>query len=185
MTQEFYTPTYCANHPDRETSLRCKRCDKPICDKCAVLTPVGYVCKECTRAQQKVFENANWYDYPLAFVIAGVLSYLGSLAAGLMGFFTLFIAPMAGVIIAEAVRWVVRRRRSRLLFRLVAAGALLGSLPRILIMLLGMLLYSSSISEGGVGLWAGVSLYTIIWPLLYTFLVTSTVYYRISGIQIR
>ena len=40
-----------------------------------------------------------------------------------MGFFTIFIAPIAGVIIAEAVRWVIRRRRSRLLFRLAAGAA--------------------------------------------------------------
>jgi hypothetical protein len=185
MTQEFYTPTYCANHPDRETSLRCKRCDKPICDRCAVLTPVGYVCKECTRAQQKVFENANWYDYPLAIIIAAVLAYLGSLAAMVMGFFTFFIAPVVGVIIAEAVRFVVRRRRSRLLFRLVAAATLVGSLPRILLNLISMLALSGFITEGGTSAWAGISLFGLIWPLLYSFLVTSTVYYRISGIQIR
>ncbi|MEN6392186.1 MAG: B-box zinc finger protein, partial [Anaerolineaceae bacterium] len=27
---------YCTNHPQTETSLRCNRCDKPICTKCAV-----------------------------------------------------------------------------------------------------------------------------------------------------
>ena len=32
---------YCANHPTIATSLRCNRCNKPICHKCAVLTPVG------------------------------------------------------------------------------------------------------------------------------------------------
>ena len=32
----------CANHPDRETLLRCNKCGKPICISCAVRTPVGY-----------------------------------------------------------------------------------------------------------------------------------------------
>ncbi len=185
MTQDFYTPTYCANHPDRETSLRCKRCDKPICDRCAVLTPVGYVCRECMKNQQKVFDNAAWYDYPLAMLIAGGISYAGSLAAGLMGFFTFFIAPVVGVIIAEAVRWVVRRRRSRLLFRMVALAVLLGSLPRVLIVLLNLLAVSGMLGEGGGGIRAGGLLFALLWPLVYSFIVTSTVYYRISGIQIR
>jgi len=184
MTQDFYTPTYCANHPDRETSLRCKRCDKPICDRCAVLTPVGYVCRECMKNQQKVFDNAAWYDFPLAMVIAGGISYVGSQAAGLMGFFTFFIAPVVGVIIAEAVRWVVRRRRSRLLFRLVALATLLGSLPRVLIMLLAIIGASGLLGYGGAGFRGGF-LFGLLWPLVYSFLVTSTVYYRISGIQIR
>ena len=37
-------PTYCANHPGVETSLRCNKCGKPICAKCAVRTPTGYRC---------------------------------------------------------------------------------------------------------------------------------------------
>ncbi len=39
----------CANHPERETGLRCNRCGKPICSQCAVQTPVGYRCRECVR----------------------------------------------------------------------------------------------------------------------------------------
>lgn len=185
MTQQFYTPTYCANHPDRETSLRCKRCDKPICDRCAVLTPVGYVCRECMKNQQKVFDNAAWYDYPLAIILAAGISYVGSLAAGLMGFFTFFIAPVVGFLIAEAVRWVVRRRRSRLLFRLVAVAALVGSLPRVLIVVLNLIAISGLLGEGGTGMRAGGALFSLLWPLVYSFLVTSTTYYRISGIQIK
>jgi len=47
---------YCYVHPDRETLLRCNRCERPICQSCAVLTPTGYRCKECVRGQQKIFE---------------------------------------------------------------------------------------------------------------------------------
>ena len=49
-------PFFCANHPDRGTSLRCNRCERPICTECAVLTPVGYRCKNCVKSQQKVFD---------------------------------------------------------------------------------------------------------------------------------
>lgn len=37
----------CTYHPDVKTGLRCSRCGKPICPKCAVRTPVGLRCPEC------------------------------------------------------------------------------------------------------------------------------------------
>ena len=177
MSQETTTNTQlvCYNHPDRETMLRCNRCERPICTACAVLTPTGYRCKECVRGQQKVFDTAQWSDYPLAIVVAGVLSFMGSVAASYLGFFTIFIAPVIGVILAEAVRWVVRRRRARLLFQLATAGAILGALPIPLIALLGVVI------GGG----RGFGLFGLLWPSIYIFLVASTTYYRLSGIQLR
>jgi hypothetical protein len=175
MTQEpKVIQTVCYNHPDRETMLRCNRCDRPICTSCAVLTPTGYRCKECVRGAQKVFETSQWYDYPLAFGVAVTLSFIGSMIASFLGFFTLFIAPVAGVLTAEAVRWVVRRRRSKRLFQIATAGTILGALPLLAIGLLSLL--------GGGG---GYGFFQLLWPGIYTFLVTSTVYYRLSGIQIR
>ena len=38
---------FCYRHPDRETSLRCSRCNKAICVKCARHTTVGYRCPDC------------------------------------------------------------------------------------------------------------------------------------------
>lgn len=179
MSQTNPAPTlYCANHPTRETSLRCNRCEKPICPDCAVLTPIGYRCKDCVHSQQKIFETAQWWDYPLALCIAGGLSFVGSLIVPLVGFFTLFVAPILGVVIAEAVRLVIRQRRSRRLFQLTAAAVVLGSLPLLAIALLS-LVFS--------GLGGGSSLYAIL-PLiyrgLYTVMVTSSAYYRLAGISL-
>lgn len=165
---------FCYNHPDRETMLRCNRCNRPICTQCAVLTPTGYRCKECVRGQLKIFDTAQWIDYPLAFIVAAGLSFAGSWIASFLGLFTIFIAPVAGVILAEAVRWVVRRHRSRLLFQVAVAGAIIGALPQLLVALLPVLL-------GG----GAMSLLSVLWPGIYLFLVTSTFYYRLSGIQIR
>src|SRR4030067_155429 len=92
---------YCVNHPDVETTLRCNRCEKPICAKCAILTPTGYRCKDCVRNQQKSFETAEWYDYLMTFVVEISLSYVGSGLFRFLGFFTLFVAPIAGVIKSE------------------------------------------------------------------------------------
>ena len=181
MTQVFPSPQYCVFHPSVETNLRCNRCERPICTRCAVLTPTGYRCKECVRGQQKTFETAQTIDYPLAIVIALILGFLGSLIASVMGFFTLFIAPVAGVVIAEAVRMVVRRRRSKRLFQLAAVAAAVGSLPLLLQKLLLLLLVSSGSGlGGGVGL-----LLPLVWQGVYTFMITSTVYYRLAGIRMR
>jgi hypothetical protein len=89
---------YCANHPNVETTLRCNKCEKPICAKCAFLTPTGYRCKECIKGQQKIFETAQWLDYPIIFVVVALLAYLGSLIALRLGFFIILLAPIAAVV---------------------------------------------------------------------------------------
>jgi hypothetical protein len=129
------------------------------------------------RGRQKVFETTEWYDYPVAFSIASVLSFLGSLIASNLGFFVIFIAPIAGTIIAEAARYAVRRRRSKRLFQLVTLGALIGSLPILLINLINVFMGFSQAGMGGIGL-----LYGLLWPGLYAVTVTTTVYYRLGGL---
>ena len=172
MTTEPAT-LYCENHPHVETSLRCNRCEKPICTKCAVLTPTGYRCKECVKSQQKNFDTAIWIDYILAIGIAVILTYIGSRLTSRIGFFTIFLAPIAGVVIAEAIRFVVRRRRSKRLFQATAAATAFGGLLPVL-----SVLAFTGLTVGFVGL-----IY-FIWPIVFTVLVTSTVYYRLAGVRL-
>ncbi|MBN2147076.1 MAG: B-box zinc finger protein [Anaerolineales bacterium] len=179
MTDEPGT-VFCANHPNTPTSLRCNRCEKPICPKCAVLTPTGYRCKECLRGQQKVYETALVQDYIFGATTAGLLSFLGSLILPRLGWFLIFVAPIAGVIIAEAARFVIRRRRARRLFLVITAAAALGSL-----LLLVFQLAASIMAFSQYGVSAGGSLLSLIWYGLYSVVVTSTVYYRLTGINIR
>jgi membrane associated rhomboid family serine protease len=40
----------CYRHPDRETGVRCQRCERPICTECMVPADVGYQCVECVRS---------------------------------------------------------------------------------------------------------------------------------------
>jgi len=174
MTEEA-PKLYCYNHPDRETLLRCNNCERPICSEDAVLVPTGYRCKECVRGQQKKFETAETVDYFIAVAIAATLSFVGSLLVPIMGFFIIFIGPIAGIIIAEAVRWATRRRRSKLLFQLAAGAAAAGCLPLLLERGLPLLM--------GYGFGVG-GLLGLVWMGVYTFLVVTTVYYRLSGIRI-
>jgi hypothetical protein len=50
-------PVPCAEHPDVETRLRCARCGKPICPRCAVRTPVGMRCPDCGGTRSTVAAN--------------------------------------------------------------------------------------------------------------------------------
>jgi hypothetical protein len=166
-------PVYCANHPGVETSLRCNKCGKPICARCAVRTPTGYRCKECVRGQLKQFDTAQWYDYLLGFGTAGILGFLASLLASLIsrlsfiGWILIVIgAPTAGMVIAEGVRLVTRKHRSRPLFITIAAAVVLSALPVIILHLLTL------------------HIFTLIFQGIYLFIATPIVYTRLSGIQL-
>ena len=163
----------CKNHPSRETGLRCKLCDEPICPDCAVRTPTGYSCPQCEKGHRKKFDTAQPQDYLFAFIVAAVLSYLGSLIVSFVGFFVFFIAPSVGIGIAEVVRRVVSKRRSRALFITAAVGVIIGVLPMVWPYLFALLF-------GNFGALAG-----LLWPGIYLLLAVPTTYARLSGIQIR
>ncbi|HZU86545.1 MAG TPA: hypothetical protein VFF78_03610 [Anaerolineaceae bacterium] len=171
LTPESTLPDalYCINHPQRETYLRCNRCNDPICVQCAVLTPTGYRCKKCISGQQKVYETSEKMDVPIAAVVAGLFAFGGSFIAPVMSFFTLFIAPLVGIAIEETVRWLVKRRRSRSLsLTIVIASAVGGGL--LLVYNLTMLLNNTT------------PFYTrLLWLALYDVMVTASLYSRLLG----
>ncbi|MBK8782459.1 MAG: hypothetical protein IPO22_11780 [Anaerolineales bacterium] len=166
--------THCYAHPTRETSLRCKRCERPMCASCAVRTPTGYVCKDCVRAQQKTFDTAMWYDYLIGFGVTFVLSLIASSLAGVvasfLGFYMIFIAAAigggAGRFIADIALRAVSKRRSKSLFISCAIGVVVGAIP-VMVALLFMGNMLALISLG-----------------VYVVVVTPTVYSRLSGIQL-
>jgi uncharacterized membrane protein YjjP (DUF1212 family) len=143
-----------------------------MCIECAVKTPTGYRCKECVRGQQKKFDTAITRDYVYGILIALALGYIGGLLTIRIGFFVILLAPFAGGIIGEAVRKVINRRRAKSLFQAVTAAAVVGALLSAAPLLFGLLLGSGN-------------LFGLIWMAVYIVLMTSTLYYRLSGIQIR
>jgi hypothetical protein len=166
---------YCYVHPDRATTLRCNRCDRPICTEDAVRTPTGYRCRNCVREMQKNFENAVWYDYLAGLLTTTALSLAASALISVIsfvsGFFLWFIvfalAAGIGTFISNIALRAIKKRRSRLLFTVTAAGVVLGALPVVIFLIV----------TGNV--------FPLISEAIYVFVATPTVYARISGIQFR
>jgi len=125
------------------------------------------------KGHQQIFNTAEWYDYVIGFVVAGFLSGIASFLVTLIGgigFFGWFIiaagAPTAAALIAEALRAVLRKRRSRNLFITVAVGFVLGAVPMLLVQIFTF------------------NVFGIIFQVIYLFLATPVVYTRLSGIQL-
>lgn len=162
--------TYCETHPTTETGLRCNRCNKYICAKCAVRTATGYRCRECIREQSKVFDTAKSYDFVISVIVAGAISFIGGRIASTVGFFffVFLIGSGAGVLIASAVQKVTEKRRSKDLFRAVVVAIVIGGMAPSLF-----------------GLLFRFNLFSLIWDLVFVGLAASTAYTRLSGIRLR
>jgi membrane associated rhomboid family serine protease len=49
----------CYRHPDRETYVRCTRCDRPICPDCMNDAAVGFQCPECVKQGARTVRQAR------------------------------------------------------------------------------------------------------------------------------
>lgn len=152
--------TYCAVHPDRETALRCNKCDRLMCADCAVPTPVGYRCRQCVRAHDDKFFTGTTADYLIVLAVGASVSALGFLGLSLIGGFLLFVIflaiPIGGAIGELALR-LTGRRRGRYSGHVAAAGAVLGALlPGLLlagqlVLSLPLLLYAGLVAVTAFG----------------------------------
>lgn len=59
MTQPPAGVPTCYRHPDRETYIRCQRCDKAICPDCMRDAAVGFQCPDCVKEGAKTTRQAQ------------------------------------------------------------------------------------------------------------------------------
>jgi hypothetical protein len=162
---------FCANHPDRETNLRCNRCGKPICSRCARRTPVGYRCRECVREQEDVFFSATPVHYLLAIMITLPMALLAGFFAPVVGFWVIFIAAAAGAVIGRVVFRLIGRRRGRWLPHVVAATVVFGAVVWLALPLLQLILAPGE----------GMALldFRLIWRIVYAVIAASSAFYQV------
>ena len=119
-------PLYCYRHPKSETYVRCGRCDQPICPKCAVQGPVGFRCRQCGLAKSATLASFSPQQLVLgtgvAFGGGAILGYLG----GQLGFYSIFIAFLAGGFIAEAMVRMTGLKRGPVMAGMLYGGMLAG-----------------------------------------------------------
>ncbi len=134
MTSTPETPLRCAEHPNTETYLRCGRCDKPICPKCLVYTPVGTRCKDCARLKKLPVYNVTPGFYLRALAAgAGSALVLGVIWSFLPGggFFLIWIMIFLGYLIGEAVSRAANRKRGPGLMAIAVFSVLLAFAVRL------------------------------------------------------
>lgn len=123
------TVMYCINHPRTETLLRCSRCLRPICTRCAIRAPVGLRCPDCA----KIGRSPLYVLQPQHYAIAGAVSLALSLVGGALIprfglWIAFFLSAPAGGIIAEAVMRTIHGKRGRPVQIITAVGIALGAL---------------------------------------------------------
>jgi hypothetical protein len=121
--------TFCYRHPTVETALRCITCNRYICSKCAMRTPVGYRCPECIRNQQNVYFTINQTGYVIAGLVAFALAIPAVFVLSKLGLFLVIILGIpTGGVISEAVARAIRKQRGRYTWLVVAVAVVLGGL---------------------------------------------------------
>jgi MFS family permease len=119
---------FCYRHPDRETWIRCGRCDRPICTSCAMQGPVGSRCKQCGKL---AFDPLTSFT-PTQLVLGIATALIGGVVSGFIaariGFFAIFVSYFAGGFIAEFVGRATGFKRGPIMLAIVFGGIVAGTL---------------------------------------------------------
>lgn len=169
-------PLYCYNHPNEPTYLRCGRCERPICARCRVSTPVGFRCYECANVQVLPTYAIDTSVYLKALVFGLVAGGLAGAVMGLFPAFEFWGALLVGIIVPEAVARASNQKRGPGLQMVGIACVIFGFIVSRFV----LNQWPGIIDLGGINLMlrSGISLfrpfyvtqYTILWLLLAVFL---------------
>lgn len=119
---------YCYRHPDRETWVRCGRCDRPICTRCAMQGPVGVRCRQCGKPAFDPLTSFTPSQAVLGSATAILAGIVNGFIATRIGFFAIFVAYFGGGFIAEIVTRVTGYKRGPVMIGIMFGGIVLGTL---------------------------------------------------------
>ncbi|MDO8846796.1 MAG: hypothetical protein Q7W51_00200 [Coriobacteriia bacterium] len=117
----------CAFHPNVETSVRCVECDRPICPKDFVSTPVGYKCKECARQLPSARRAVKPLQLVLAALASAGVGIGGAFLVAITGLGFWLVAILLGMLTGEVARRASGGHRNGAIAAVAGAGVLLGT----------------------------------------------------------
>lgn len=120
-------PLYCYRHPDRETWVRCGRCDQPICTRCSMQGPVGLRCRTCGKPSRDALASLKPNQIALGLAVATGLGAVVGYFGAQFGFFMIVVGFFAGTIIAEALDRTIGIKRGPRILAIAITGIVLGS----------------------------------------------------------
>ena len=122
------TVVYCPRDPGVETALRCQSCDRPICPRCLIQSPVGAKCRDCAR----VVRSPVYTLKPAQFARSAIAAGVGGVAMGLVwglvllpftvGFFSIFLGAGLGYAFTRLLEWASGRKRGPVMIGLAMMG---------------------------------------------------------------
>ena len=121
--------TFCAQHKDTPTGLRCGRCETPVCPRCRIHGPVGIRCLDCGRPPQ-----LPQYQVSTPLLLRAIGASLGlGIAGGLIllflpvyGIFYLIVTAGFGFIVAEMTSYAASSKRGPKLAIIAVVGTVVG-----------------------------------------------------------
>ncbi len=143
----------CSYHPGVETEMRCAECERYICPKEMVATPVGYKCPDCARPARSQYVLVKPKQLVYAVLAAGAVGIGGGLLLAMFGggFFGFILGFIWGSATAEAARRASGGHRVWTIGAIVIAAIGLG-------VLLGWLLTGRiNLIVGGIAVFAALS----------------------------
>jgi hypothetical protein len=118
----------CAFHPDVETSVRCVECERPICPKDFVPTPVGYKCPDCARRLPSARRIVQPRQLVLGALAAAAVGIGGAFAISAAGLRFWIVSAALGMATGEAARRASGGHRTTAIAMVAGGGVLVGTL---------------------------------------------------------
>jgi len=94
----------CSFHPGVDTEMRCAECERYICPKDMVATPVGYKCKVCAKPARSQYTVVKPRQLVRAILVGGAVGVGGGIALSFAPFGGIFAGALWGLATAEAAR---------------------------------------------------------------------------------
>jgi hypothetical protein len=119
---------FCYRHPNRETWVRCGRCDRPICPQCAMQGPVGFRCKTCGKPAYDPLTSLKPGQAVAGGLVAVGAGTLGGLIGLQLGFFIIIVGFFAGGLISDLVMRFTGFKRGPVMASILLGGIAVGTI---------------------------------------------------------